>query len=418
MEVGAALKLLGRGAEEAEIYYFREVARKVEVQQWEVNTSKEGISFGYGIRAIKGKRMGFAFSNALTEELLERALKAAAIAEVDRCNALPDRQEYGDGGTFDDRIVELQPEEVVEAMPSLLEPCAREKVQPTTGFVFWTAREVGVRNTHGLEGREEATFCLASLGTVVPGKDVTAYSYAASGAYRDLDLKAVGEEAATLAAKSVNPERIERMDTDVTLRPDAVTDLLENALVPAFSADNVQRGRSLLAGEVGKEIFAPGLTVVDDGALPGGLQSGRFDAEGVRAQRKVLVEKGVLKGFLFDAYTARKAGRESTGNAERTTYATLPKIAPTNFLIEGERGVEETFVVHGLIGAHTVNPITGDFSVETKNAFYKGKPVKKAILSGNVFELLRKVKGLGEDYKQTSAVRTPSVEFEKVRVVG
>lgn len=418
MDVEKALKLLERGAEEAEIYYFREAARKVDVQRWEVNTSKEGISFGYGIRAIKGKRMGFAFANVLTEELLERALKAAAIAEADEYNSLPERQEYGGESAFDRRIVELQPEEVVEAMPSLLEPCTREKVQPTTGLVLWIAREVGVWNTHGLEGKEEVTFCLASLGTVVPGKDVTGYSYAAARAYGDLDLKAVGEEAASLAARSVDPVRIESMETDVTLRPDAVTELLENALVPALSADNVQRGRSLLAKEVGKEIFAPGLTIVDDGALPGGLQSGLFDAEGVRAQRKVLVENGVLRGFLFDAYTARKAGRESTGNAERGSHATLPRIAPTNFLVEGEKGIGETFVVHGLIGAHTVNPITGDFSVETKNAFYRGKPVKKAILSGNVFELLRKVKGLGEDYRQTSAVRAPSVEFEKVRVVG
>lgn len=418
MEVEKALKLLERGAEEAEVYYCREATRKVDVQRWEVNTSKEGISFGYGVRAIKGKRVGFAFANALTEELLERALKAAAIAEADEHNSLPERQEYGGESAFDRRIVELQLEEVVEAMPSLLEPCTREGVQPTTGLVLWAAREVEIWNTHGLEGKEEATFCLASLGTVVPGKDVTGYSYAAARAYGDLDLKAVGEEAASLAARSVDPVRIESMETDVTLRPDAVTELLENALVPALSADNVQRGRSLLAKEVGKEIFAPGLTIVDDGALPGGLQSGLFDAEGVRAQRKVLVENGVLRGFLFDAYTARKAGRESTGNAERGSHAALPGIAPTNFLVEGEKGIGETFVVHGLIGAHTVNPITGDFSVETKNAFYKGKAVKKAILSGNVFELLRKVKGLGEDYRQTSAVRAPSVEFEKVRVVG
>jgi PmbA protein len=421
MDPEKALEVLTQGTEEAEIYFSREETKRIEFRKREMNSFKEEISFGYGIRVLKGGKMGFAFSNSLEAEDLERALEAMKLAKADPYHGLPDRDRRADPipGTYDPKVPALEPEEVLEGFSSLLDPCSRYRVEPTTGSILWGVSEEALWNSHGLEVKDRGTAVYCSLHTVVPGEDVSGYAYRSSRSF-DLDFGAIGEEAARLARESVSPMRIDSMTTPLTLRPDAVSDLLENALIPSFDGENVQRGRSLLAGKVGEALFPREIEIIDDGTLEGGLLSASHDGEGTRAQRTVLVERGVLKGFLFDAYAARKGKTRSTGNGLRESYASLPKITPTNFLLSGRRAStpEEGLLVHGLIGAHTANPTSGDFSVETQNAFYRGRPVKKAILSGNIFDLLSHLVGLGDDARQVGHVRTPSLEFDEVRVVG
>jgi PmbA protein len=206
----------------------------------------------------------------------------------------------------------------------------------------------------------------------------------------------------------------------VILHPMAVTELLEYTLIPSFSADNVQRGRSKLGGMVGQKIFA-GFDIADDATVLNGLMTEPFDDEGVSSNRTSLVKKGVLKGFLYDTYTANKEGRKSTGNGQRSSNASLPSVGPSNFVISGDETIgneDEALVVHGLIGAHTSNPISGDFSCETKNAFLNGKSIKKAIVSGNIFEILKSGIKFGSDVKQYSSVLSPSIEIPEIMVVG
>jgi PmbA protein len=205
------------------------------------------------------------------------------------------------------------------------------------------------------------------------------------------------------------------METTLILKPYAAAELLQFAFAPSFSADNVQRRRSVLANKIGEELF-PGIEVIDDGAIAGGLMSAKFDSEGVKTQKTVLVSKGVLKGFIYDTYTANKGKTKSTGNAERDSYASPPRIGPSNFVLKGKGKIGNGLVVHGLIGCHTANPVSGDFSVETRNAFLNGEPVK-AMISGNIFDLLKKCVGFGDDYKQVSFVKCPSIEFSSIKVV-
>ncbi|HEQ78269.1 MAG TPA: TldD/PmbA family protein, partial [Euryarchaeota archaeon] len=148
--------------------------------------------------------------------------------------------------------------------------------------------------------------------------------------------------------------------------------------------------------------------------------SSRMDDEGKATEKKVLVDKGVLKEFLYDCYTAKKEGRESNGSASRGSYSSLPKVGASNFILSCKESstIDAELVINGLIGAHTSNSITGDFSVEVSNAYLKDKPVKKAIISGNVFELIKNISAFGKDKKQFSKVVSPSIEFENIRVVG
>ncbi len=104
-----------------------------------------------------------------------------------------------------------------------------------------------------------------------------------------------------------------------------------------LSADAVQRGRSLFAGKVGEEVAQPSFVLVDDGRHPEGPASAPFDGEGSATRRTPLIEAGRLAGYLYDARTARKDGRETTGNANRGSYRSPPSVAATNLLVRPER---------------------------------------------------------------------------------
>ncbi len=417
MDAEKALKILMKSADEAEIFSSKGISNDLEIKKGKIETFRGSSHFGYGIRVIKNKKMGFAFSNKLDEKVLQRAMEVAKVGERDEFLSLPGKQKYARTGTYDRRIAELEVEGAMEFARVLVSPCESYGVIPTTGVISWSVSEVEIWNSNGVAASDKATACACYLNTAAEGES-SGFYYDVSRAL-DLDFAGVGREAARLARDSLNAGEIGVLTTDLILMPHAAAELLENVLIPSFNADNVQRRRSSLAGKLREKIFSEKLNIVDDGTLRRGLSTAKFDGEGIKSQRTKLVRKGVLKGYLYDTYTANKGEAKSTGSAERDSYASLPHIEPSNFIVSGSGRIEEEgLVVHGLIGAHTANPASGDFSVETRNAFLDGKPVKRAIISGNIFNILNKIEGFGKDYKQVSSVRAPRIRFKDVRVVS
>ncbi|HRU76575.1 MAG TPA: metallopeptidase TldD-related protein, partial [Methanothrix sp.] len=213
---------------------------------------------------------------------------------------------------------------------------------------------------------------------------------------------------------------------DVLLRPLAAAELLEGTLLTSLEADSVQKGRSSLRGRVGEMIASEDFMLIDDGLLPAGIDSSAFDGEGVPSQRTVLVDGGILKGFLYDSYAAGKDGTHSTGNSVRSGYSDLPRVGSRNLIVSSPSAHELQagrggYLVHGLIGAHTANPISGDFSVEARNAFRlapggEAQPVRSLMLAGNIFEILQTVE-VGIDRRSVGSIVTPSLKV-RMRVVG
>ncbi len=417
MELESAIRLLAKRTDEAEIFRAKERSKTLEIKKGEVELFKESTSEGYGIRVIKEGRMGFAFSNRLDETAIDGAVGSAKIAEVDEHLMLPGAQKYGRGDGFDSEIESLNTETILEFTDDLLAPCKDYKVIPTSGSISVLSYEEEIMNSHGVHGKDRGTTIFAHLSTVAKDTDVATGFYYDVSRVLDLDFGEIGREAAGLARSSVNAQRVETLKTDLILKPHAVGELFENALMSSFSADNVQRARSFLAGKVGEDI-ALDIDITDNGTLKNGLLTGKFDSEGVASGDTSLVKNGTLRGFLYDTYTANKEGAKSTGNASRDSFSSMPQVAPTNVVVSGKGSIGEGLVVNGLIGAHTSNPVSGDFSVETRNAFLYGKPIKKAIISGNIFELLKHVEGFGKDKKQVSHTVSPSIEFSDVTVVG
>jgi len=208
-------------------------------------------------------------------------------------------------------------------------------------------------------------------------------------------------------------------------------ELLYFTLINAVKADNVQREQSAFKGKIGEKVASENITIYDDGSFPSGLRTATFDAEGVPHQKTLLVEKGILRNFLYDNYAAKKEGKESTGNAARAGYLSTPSIEATNFHImpggataeELMEEVDDGLIIYYLQGAHSSNPVSGEFSVVATPAWKikKGEIVhcsRGVMLAGNIFEVLKNVSAVAGNERKMGQLIAPWILVENVRVIG
>ncbi|TRO46624.1 TldD/PmbA family protein, partial [Candidatus Bathyarchaeota archaeon] len=241
----------------------------------------------------------------------------------------------------------------------------------------------------------------------------------------------VGKEAARLAVASVKTKRIKTKTTKLVLTQFALQELLDFTLINAVKADNVQRKQSPFRGRIGEKVASEKVTILDDGLLSGGLRTWTFDGEGIPQQRTKLIEKGVLCNFLYDNYAAKKEGKESTGNASRAGYLSTPRIEATNFhFIHGDATpenliseIDSGILVYYLQGAHSSNPVSGEFSVVATPAWKisKGAVVhstRGVMLAGNIFEVLKNVSATANNERQIGQLVAPWILVDNVRVIG
>ncbi len=251
-------------------------------------------------------------------------------------------------------------------------------------------------------------------------------------ALEDLDAEACGREAAERACRLLGARKCRSMKATVVLDP-FVSAAFFGVLSSALTADAVQKGRSLFAGREGQQVAGELLELYDDGTLPDGLDSQPFDGEGVPCRRTPLVSGGVLQGFLYDTYTARKAGRASTGNGLRGSYAGLPGVRPTNLVIAGATtpyadlltGIDQGVLVTDAVGVHSgANPISGEFSVGINGVLIEhGRlttPVREVTLAGDIISMLRAVRAIGDDARwiPSGSILTPSVAIDGMAIGG
>ncbi|HET9249385.1 MAG TPA: metallopeptidase TldD-related protein, partial [Actinomycetota bacterium] len=201
-------------------------------------------------------------------------------------------------------------------------------------------------------------------------------------------------------------------------------------LAGALSADAVQKGRSLFAGLVGEQVGAELFTLVDDGTNVDGPGASPFDDEGVPSGRTELFTKGVLNGFLHNAYTAHKGGTTSTGNGKRG-YRAAPGVGTSNFYLDaGEtprdellRRAEGGVLIQDVSGVHSgANPISGEFSVGATGLRISGgslgEPLREMTIASTLPDMLTSIAAVGDDLRFFSSVGTPSVLIGEMTLAG
>lgn len=421
------------GAEEAEVFFIEGRTVSIDIKGTSIELARENLASGLGIRAIIRGAVGFASTNipAKVKEAAEYAVTAAKVRASDPdWKSLPDRKEFpAVEGIYDDEVADIGLETCLDCALSLVGGVSQVRdAYPTQGSFSCSRSTQLILNSHGVEIQDEETGVEAAIEAAVSGSELsTALDFSVSR-HNDIDFRELGASAAGLAVSSQGGRRFEAADVPVILKPMAAADLLENVFLPSLSAENVQKARSLLSGRMGEEIAPAELSIIDDGIVPSGMGTSRADDEGTPSQRTELVSRGVLKGFLHNSYTAGKDDVASTGNGVRLSYLTTPAVGIRNLLVEYPESdlIAETsrgIVVNTLIGAHTANAISGDFSVEARNAFYiengeLANPIKSVMLSGNIFDLVKKIDGAGKDKKAVGNIITPSLRFGSMRVLG
>ncbi len=445
----AVKQALKSGADEAEAFASKIVRTDLTFQD-KIEAGRSNTLVGIGVRTILGKKGGFYSVSSLErkeiQNAVERSLEIAKGSQTDpEWVSLPSKiGRTTVAGTFDKRIASVTPSALVEIARKVVAELQDMggKVSITRAYIAANTSRHAIANSHG--GKAERVATSAWTWLAVRAQDGTKKAVSNESvqtrAWRSLNFIQLAKEAADRASKMLQASPIQNKKLDVVWRNDAFAGIIQIMLGRTITADAVQKKRSPWAGRVGESIASENITVVDDGLRKAGLGSRSFDDDGIPQRRTPIVDKGVLRGFLYDSYTANKEKCPSTGNAHRDigtfgqapNYARTPTPAPNNLIVQpgdakGEEVIHETkdglYVVE-TIGEWLSNPIGGDMSATVTNGFLiengeLTKPVKGVIVSGNFFEILKgKIDLLGKDLQNSGNAYAPTARVLSMTVAG
>jgi PmbA protein len=422
---------------------------------WEVETEIDGsnitigtesMDFGVGIRVLSDKKIGFAYTSVPKDipRTVRFALSASRLGvKVDydfpsKC-ALPQVK-----GLIHEEVLNLETEQGFKFTKEILDGAksVNEKVHVPSGGLYYGIERFAIVNTMGLETDHVGTVYSVSANAVIGEENKTSAYDSRTSRALDIDAFEVGKKAADLAVRLQGGRSLKGGKMDVVFTPPAMAELFGHTLVPAFFGDRVATGESYLKGRLGKRVAVKGLCIEDDGLRPSGLGSARCDEEGSPSRRNVVLKDGILKGYLYDVASAAKYGERnkdrkipgSTGNGLRPGFRGVPSSGPRNVMIEGRTkavdkiiaSIDNGVLVHDIMGAHTANPASTDFSIQSSVLFKieKGQiayPVQSAMISGNLAEMMMRIGALGDDVQGVAggtAYYIPSFWFKNVQVTG
>ena len=423
MNLTPLISYLDKNTDDWEIYVEKSSLKYGEIDKGKLKIILTSNEFGYGIRVINNGKVGFSSSNNpdLAIEVANKAIKLAKFSNK-RLKSFSVGKMSDIKGLYDKRFDEISSEFIKDCIDRLTNSALElnKNINPAKGKIEFSKTKVNIINSCGCQMEYTSTFCESSLEVVF--KNYYGFEIAQSRLI-DINLEEVGKKAAKLALMSEKPTKIEKGKYDVVLSPIAVNQLFYFTFYPAVLSNNILKGRSPLCNKIGEKLGE--LTIIDDGTLDYGLASVPFDDEGVKSKKTIVLEDGVLKSYLFDLEHAEIMNAESTGNGFREDYTTYPSPHPSNVILkfkEKENNIEDdAILIHSFIGSHTSNPVSGDFSLESMNAFLvkKGKkfPLKQFMIYENIYNLIKKIECFGKDVRQIDCTVSSSIRFNDVNII-
>lgn len=427
------------GADSAELFVVKSRSLEVEMKDGSLDEIKQADSQGVGLRVLKGNRQGFSFSSDFRSTALDKmvlqAITNSRYNDEEPLRYFPRRSAcYPQVALYDDKMGAYTMEDKLE----LAQETARQAEQwskqvsriERSGYEEGDV-EMWLANSNGIMLHQRGSFCglfCLALGEK-NGEQQSGYGMDSCIALRELSPERAGQMAGKRAVQLLGARPVNSGRMDLVLEPMIATQIM--AIISAcFSGEAVQKQKSFLAGKLGQSVASKEITLIDDGTLPNRLGSASFDGEGTATQRTVLLQDGVLEHYLYDCLSAAKDDTVSTGNGMRGSYKGTPHVGCSNYyLAAGEQSPEDLIAavtrgiyVTEIMGAHTANPVSGDFSFGASGILIeKGqltRPVRGITIAGNFQKLLQKVSGVGNDLTFYGSQGAPTVRITDIAVSG
>jgi PmbA protein len=431
-------RCLGMGAESAEVLIEEGRQLSMEVRNGTLETIQESSSHGVGFRVFNEGKMGFAHSNDLSDGSLNDAIRSAvSFAEhmtPDEHNVLPgDLGVTEVEGLFDPELGAVSMDEKIDLATHLEALAMRDsRITLSNGASYGEGEGTTfLANSNGIAKSYRSTACGLGVSVVAERGDQKSSGGESCNRRFFSDLlpaEEIAEEAARSAYEMLDPQMVQTQRAPVVFHPDVARSLL-GGILGAINGERVLQGASFLADRVGEKISSELLTVVDDGTLPRGLASSPFDGEGVPTRRRTIIDRGVLQGFMYNTMSASRAGVESTGNAARGGFSSLPGIGPHAFYVEaGDIDPEEIVqsTTNGLylkgVTGYGINPVNGDFSGGAQGFWIQNGrlafPVMGLTIGASADEMLNGIDMLGTDLDLNRTMTAPTFRVREMQIGG
>jgi PmbA protein len=433
-------KVTESGADEAEVFLEVERESQVGTRLGEIETLKESISRGLGIRVFTGKRQGFVYTSDFQEAhidgLIVSAIELAKQTSVDEFNGLTepaDDTADNDLELYDPAIPRIEQKakiEMCQAMEKTMFAFDNRVKNSDGGYFFDGNSEVYIGNSYGLRRHAVSSHCYLQCAPVAEqdGKFQAGYWYSIKRNFAELDTP---ENVATIAAGRA--VRMLGATTPKTARVPVVFDPLTGAAVignilMAINGDSIYKRSTFLVDKLGETIGSPLVNIRDDARLKRMIGSSPFDGEGMPTSDKAIVSQGKLVSYLYDNYTARKAGAKATANAQRN-YSSTPSIGGFNFYLEeGKHTPGEIIgsVKNGLyitdIMGYGADMATGDYSQGASGIWIENgkltRPVEGITIASDIFSMLKGISMIGNDLDFIGPVASPTFKIDLMTVAG
>jgi PmbA protein len=431
-------KSLSLGADAAEVFLESNRNLSVQILNSEIDTIEEASSQGVGFRVFVGGKMGFSHFNDFSDRSLENTIsKAVAFARLstpDENNVLPDDMGVTAIDMLFDPGIAAEPMEKKINMALDLEKLAMKTagITKSSGAGYGEGEtEIFIANSNGLLKNYKSSGCSLGVSVVAEKENQknTGNEYCSRVFFSDLlSPEEISSVAVQKALELLDPVMIATQKAAVIFDPDVARSLI-GGIITAINGERVLQGASFLKDFLNKPFASPLLTIIDDGTRPKSMGSAPFDGEGVPTGKNVIVEKGLLKSFIYNTQAAKRAGVKSTGNASRGGFSSLPGIGTHSIYLQpGNSTVNEIIAAtrKGLllreVTGYGIDPVSGNFSGGASGLWIVNgeiaHPVKGVTIAGKALDILKAIDMTGNDIDMNRTFAAPTIRIAEMQIGG
>ena len=420
LDVGDLVVGMAEPGEQVEAVVARGRDTEIKAYGGEVESLSSAQSQGVGIRVIADGRQGFAYAATFDPDVLAETIADArdnaafGTPDPDLGLAEPDGVAVADLDLYDESLESFPTDRKIEMAVELERAtlAADPRVSGIESAEYVDALAEGaIVTTTGIRtaGRETACYVMTYVMAAEGDETQTGFGFSVGRTPTQLDVASAAGDAAMRATRMLGAVKPDSERLTVVLDPWVTAQLL-GILAFTLNGEAVMKGRSMFADRLGDEVASPLVTLVDDPTNPEAFTATETDGEGLATRRNSLIEGGVLKMFVHNAYTARRAGTASTGSAVRSGFKSTPGVGcMATALLPGTRSqselvadVGEGLLVQDVSGLHSgVNPVSGDFSTGAEGLRIRGgqlaEPVREFTIASTLQRMLKDVRAVGDD---------------------